>query len=216
MELTCLLWKDSSLLCACDFWHEWNDWQIPVDATHEARWPPSPADVCQKSLDTIFVPWCPPASVRPIRADTGATQQVAGWTGSPPLHTPLLRSWLQMERSHFTWLILASCWDASAALVLWCQWRASGLDNPPPPPPLPSRRLNSSIIYEPGTYEPVWLLSVSWLLWPPRILSEPCSWDSKKHTGMCITCIRSDSFIHHHHGSVCLWVCVPVWVCVCV
>lgn len=53
------------------------------------------------------------------------------WQDRSLLRTLPLHSWLQMERSHFTWLILASCSDASASVVLWCQRRASGLDKTP-------------------------------------------------------------------------------------
>ncbi len=65
----------------------------------------------------------------PIRADRS---HLGGhWQDRSLLCTLLLHSWLQMERAHFTWLILASCSDASASIVLWCQRRASGLDKTP-------------------------------------------------------------------------------------
>ena len=83
---------------------------------------------CQESLDTIYVSRCSPTSA--LSELIGATQEVTGRTG-PWSATLLPHPWLQMERSHFTWLILASCSDAPASVVLWCQRKASGLDKPP-------------------------------------------------------------------------------------
>lgn len=65
----------------------------------------------------------------PIKADrshSGGHLQDSFLVRTPPFHPRL-----QMEQSHFTWLILASCSDASALMVLWCQRKASGLDKTP-------------------------------------------------------------------------------------
>lgn len=127
---------------------------------------------CQKSLDTIYVSRCSPTSAL---SESDRSHSGGHWQDRSLLRTLLLHSWLQMERPHFTWLILASCSDASASVVLWCQRRASGLDKNPP-------RLNSSIICEPESCEAVC---------PPpppdgqpavpstHIPSEQCSRDSK-------------------------------------
>lgn len=140
----------------------------------------------------------------PIRADR--SHSGGHWQDRSLVRTPLLLSRLQMEQSHFTWLILASCSDASVLMVLWCQRRASGLDKNPP-------LLNSSIICEPESCVAVSRM-VSRLSCPLTSQVSSAAETVKTHRNVHYMCLFRwiFFFIYHHQRVVCAQVCLHVCV----
>lgn len=156
-----------------------------------------------ESLDTIYVARCSPTSA--LSELIGATSV----TGQVP--SALRHPWLQMEQSLLTWLILASCSDASVSMIRWCQRRASGLDKPP----------TTEFQHYLWARELCGCLSTSARMVSrlSRQLTPQASSaaETLQNTGMCITSVCLDgSFYISSPDDMCMRVCLCLSVCVCV
>lgn len=88
-----------------------------------------------------------------------------------------------MEPSPFIWLIMASCSDAPASMILWCQGRATGLDKPPPPGRIPALSVGCVAVCPPPPQ------AVSWLPRPLTSQSSAAAETLKTHWNVDYTCL---------------------------